>query len=133
MGTRSLTHVFEKSEDKLTEILCIYRQYDGYPSGVGKDYAEFLNGFEIVNGFGLDRDKLANGAGCLAAQLIKNIKKGVGNVYIYPIASEGCGEDYTYEIIIEVGKQPIIRIFEYERKLIFEGAAKDLLSKVEEL
>lgn len=74
MGTRSLTH-FEHNG----EILCtVYRQMDGYPEGHGKDLAEFLSGYKIVNGINMEDDrvcpKLANGMGCLAAQVIAHFK-----------------------------------------------------------
>ena len=37
MGTRSLTRFIEVVENKKNPITCIYRQYDGYPSGHGKE------------------------------------------------------------------------------------------------
>ena len=39
MGTRSLTFVYDEDGRK---IINMYRQYDGYPSGHGKDLAESL-------------------------------------------------------------------------------------------
>ena len=56
MGTRSLTRVIETWNDEKTNklkkqvLVCMYRQYDGYPSGMGSDLAEFLNGGKLVNG-----------------------------------------------------------------------------------
>ena len=32
--------------------MCIYRQYDGYPSGHGHELAQFLGSKTLVNGFG---------------------------------------------------------------------------------
>ena len=68
MGTRSLTFVYDGKEPMIN----MYRQYDGYPSGHGSNLAEFLNSFDaIVNGISVgDNRKIANGMGCLAAQLI---------------------------------------------------------------
>ena len=41
MGTRSLTYI--KSEYNTEDnIVCIYRQFDGYPSGHGIELANFL-------------------------------------------------------------------------------------------
>jgi len=37
MGTRSLTYVYDNKEP----LVCMYRQFDGYPSGHGKELAEF--------------------------------------------------------------------------------------------
>jgi len=89
MGTRSLTKVYEKweQEDEATPLVCIYRQYDGYPEGMGKDLEEFLTDLHVVNGIGYkNTERIANGGGCLTAQLIEHLKAGqVGNVYIYPI------------------------------------------------
>ena len=51
MGTRSLTFVYEKYGNKQLPIINMYRQMDGYPSGHGAELAEFLNGFNIVNGY----------------------------------------------------------------------------------
>lgn len=98
MGTRSLTYVKENGKN----LLCIYRQYDGYPQGMGKDLYDFLYGFEVVNGFGKAKPKLANGMGCLAAQLVKELKVDTGNVYIYPADSKDVGEEYTYSINLGV-------------------------------
>jgi hypothetical protein len=50
---------------------------DGYPDGHGQELADFLDGFKIVNGISTeDRDfpKVANGMGCLAAQVIAHFK-----------------------------------------------------------
>ena len=100
MGTRSLTYVFDShNEDILT---CIYRQYDGYIAGHGLEIASYLSGFKIVNGLGAqDKDiKVANGMGCLSAQLIGHLKNGeAGNIYIYPpLLDQDCGQEYEYHI-----------------------------------
>jgi hypothetical protein len=106
MGTRSLTKVYEEweYEGKKTvhPLTCIYRQYDGYPEGLGKELEEFLTGLTVVNGIGApDKRRIANGAGCLTAQLIEYLKDGqVGNVYIYPVDSTDCGEEYEYRITV---------------------------------
>ena len=44
MGTRSLTYIEEsygENRKKKQNILCMYRQYDGYISGHGAELAEF--------------------------------------------------------------------------------------------
>ena len=94
MGTRSLTFVYDGDQP----VLNLYRQFDGYPSGHGAELAEFLSGFEVVNGYGEVKPKLANGMGCLAAQMIAHFKKGVGGFYIEPITAIDCGQDYEYHI-----------------------------------
>jgi hypothetical protein len=99
MGTRSLTFVYNGEE----AIINLYRQYDGYPTGHGAELAEFLNPFEMVNGLpakkpGEAEPKVANGMGCLAAQLIANFKVGAGQFYLYPTSAIDCGQDYEYHI-----------------------------------
>lgn len=67
MGTRSLTVFKERDE----EIVVLYRQFDGYLDGHGKDLKEILSDYKIVNGYTLEdeHNKVANGMGCLAMQV----------------------------------------------------------------
>jgi len=96
MGTRSLTFVYDGEE----AIINMYRQYDGYPTGHGAELAEFLGSFEaITNGIRVgDERKIANGMGCLAAQLVANFKVGAGQFYLYPTSATDCGQDYEYHV-----------------------------------
>ena len=141
MGTRSLTYIEEsygENREKKQNILCMYRQYDGYLSSYGMDLAKFLQDFTVVNGYNsLTPKRAANGMGCLAAQLIAHFKDGIGNVYIYHPDAEDCGEEYTYTIS-KLGKGSIcIKVHaitgwgvDYAKKLIFEGTPKQLIEKV---
>lgn len=98
MGTRSLTRVFDEHGQA---ICCLYRQYDGYPSGHGKDLAEFLAPITVVNGLGAlgaRAARVANGMGCLAAQLVAHLKKEPGNFYLYSADTSDVGEEYVYEV-----------------------------------
>lgn len=117
MGTRSLTFVYDNKEPMIN----MYRQFDGYPSGHGSELAEFLNSFDaIVNGIPVgDKRRLANGMGCLAAQLIANFKTEVGGFYIYPVTAEDCGQDYEYHVYENkvIVKNPT--------EVIFDGSWKD--------
>ena len=117
MGTRSLTFVYDDSstDDGSAEaIMCIYRQYDGYPSGHGHELAQFLNSKTIVNGYGEQNSMEANGMSCLAAQLVVQLKHGVGGIYIYPVSSTDCFQDYEYHVYEDrvVVKDPTAVIFE---------------------
>lgn len=96
MGTRSLTHIKQDGKTLVT----IYRQYDGYPEGLGKELYDFLKDFTVLNGYGKKEPKLANGIGCLAAQVVDQLKDGIGNVYLYPPDSSDCGEEYVYTIYL---------------------------------
>lgn len=101
MGTRSLTVIRERWEpsDDPTDLVAIYRQYDGYPEGHGRDLADFLNGLTVVNGIGRETGRIANGPGCFAAQLIQTLKEshGVGGIYIQT-NNRDCGAEYVYTI-----------------------------------
>lgn len=79
MSTRSVTYVYNDHE----VVLAMYRQSDGYPSGMGKDLLEFLGPIKLVNGLSINDDnKVANGMGCLAAQLVAEFKNGPGGIYL---------------------------------------------------
>lgn len=95
MSTRSLTFVKDETGRVL---LNMYRQYDGYPSGIGTELYEFLKDIKMVNGIPPGSEKIANGAGCLAAQIVAHFKDGPGGVYLHPPSSTDCGQDYEYHI-----------------------------------
>jgi hypothetical protein len=96
MGTRSLTFVY----DDTAKVMCMYRQFDGYPSGHGRELADFLLGFDaVVNGLRFNETrKVANGMGCLAAQLVGNFKTGAGGFYLYPTNTTDAGQEYEYHV-----------------------------------
>lgn len=96
MGTRSLTHIYEKANSE-KPFVTIYRQFDGYPSGMGEDIKKALGEKTLVNGYSDPRTE-TNGMPCAAAMLIAAIKEGCGNVYLYPAGTEDCGEDYVYRL-----------------------------------
>lgn len=100
MGTRSLTYVYADYEP----IVCMYRQFDGYPSGHGKELAEFLKPFVIVNGLRLEESgkKIANGAGCLAAQMVAYFKGAPGGFYLQSVTNRDYSWiDYIYRIYVD--------------------------------
>ena len=113
MGTRCLTFVYDDSstDDGSAEaIMCIYRQFDGYPSGHGHELAQFLNSKTLVNGYGEQNSMEANGMSCLAAQLVVQLKHGVGGIYIYaPMVGRDHWQDYEYHV--------------YETKVIVKSCA----------
>ena len=111
-------------DDGGTEIVVMYRQYDGMPTGHGKALKEFLSGMKMVNGLGGD-GRVANGMPCLAAQVIGHFKFGQGDAYkgmpkkrrekytpkylpaggfyLYPAGVRDCGEEYIYTLSIKGG------------------------------
>ena len=153
MGTRSLTKIFntykdeKKNKQVKVQLVNMYRQYDGYPSGHGEELADFLKGGKVVNGIGSRDEKqiLFNGAGCLAAQMIAHFKDGAGGFYIEPITAKDCGQEYEYEVIVDFDtKEVTMKCFEngyinkkgeYKsgKKLLFEGKPADFEQFVVEL
>lgn len=106
MGTRSLTYIYNQED---MPLVCLYRQYDGFPSEHGRELAEAL--LESKN----------NGIECLAASVVEKLKHGDwGNTYLYPpFAEQDCGQDYEYIIkddivmVIKIGiKGDRIKLFE---------------------
>jgi len=97
MGTRSLIHI----KDGDVVIATIYRQFDGYPSGLGQELANFLKSRTLINGIskGQTSKTHANGMGCLAAQLVTHLKgDGIGNVYLDSPGRKPVWEEYVYTI-----------------------------------
>jgi hypothetical protein len=120
MGTRSNTII----ADDEVQILNLYRQYDGNTSGHGAELLAFLEPIIMVNGFSMGVDNQANGAGCLAAQMIAHFKTGVGGFYIESLSPDGkYDNDYTY--IVRVQPAGItLKVMDYDG-LIFDGTIAD--------
>jgi hypothetical protein len=142
MGTRSLTKIFstyndeKKNKQVKEQLVNMYRQYDGYPSGHGVELVDFLNSGKVVNGLGADDRNVFNGAGCLAAQMIAHFKNGAGGFYLMPIKSKNCGQEFEYEVIVDFDTHEVtLKCFEVwnKKKLIFEGKPSEFEQFVEEL
>lgn len=139
MGTRSKTSFIEKRGEKLTHLVSVYQQYDGYIEGVGHEIAEYILSKKICNGISLGRDtsNLANGFTCLIAQFIRDFKKDVGGLYI---TTEDDIQEYNYDIIFdndlyfsdvfadyEINDYIKVKVFDWNEQIIFEGTLKELL------
>jgi hypothetical protein len=146
MGTRSLTHFIERykevSKDKRrkpkvkdTEIVVMYRQYDGYPSGHGIQLAEFLVKGKLVNGISFAETQLLfNGMGCLTAQVVANFKEGAGNIYLHTAGTKDCWEEYDYYVIGDNDTMELtLKCVGYGGKVLFEGTPKEFLEQLEEI
>ena len=126
MGTRSTIRFIEKYENRETQLVNIYQQFDGYIEGVGYELAKWLINKTIVNGFvGNDEKNNANGIGCLAAQFIKDL---------YIVGSTNA-QEYNYDVIIDarqigrVNDIALIRISKYDEKApVFIGRPSELLT-----
>ena len=137
MGTRSLTYVYDERDIKKA-LVCMYRQYDGQLESHGLELAKFLKPICIVNGIDDDTPMFAaNGAGCLAAQLVAhfktdNPKTEIGNIYLMPAENElDAGQDYTYRIYAGLEDQIEIAAFHHPwcapDKELFRGTPKQFL------
>ena len=146
MGTRSLTHFIErytepqkdkrrKPKVKDTEVVVMYRQYDGYPSGHGTELAEFLSKGRLVNGISAVEPELVfNGMGCLAAQVIANFKQGAGGIYLHSAGTTDCWQEYDYYVIgNEDTKELTLKCVNSRGKVIFEGTPKEFVEQLEEI
>ena len=98
MGTRSVTYIH--NGDLKSDILCaIYRQFDGYPTGMGNDIVKILGHKKLVNGLNSDTTNVCNGLGCAAATLVKNLKEDAGSIYMCFTTS--LGEEWNYHIFFD--------------------------------
>ena len=132
MGTRSLTYVYDNLDNQ--PICCMYRQFDGYPTGHGSELAHFLLPFKIVNGHSGDAKmgKVANGMGCLAAQLVANFKTDVGNIYLYsPRLKIDAMQEYEYHVTENTVTVKLSGYGEPD-EVIFEGSYKEFFDFCQE-
>jgi hypothetical protein len=137
MGTRSLTLFQDYSADgNLQEIVVLYRQMDGYPTGHGQELKNFLTPFILVNGIvsPIEGKKIANGMSCLAAQTIAHFKTDVGGFYLYQAWTRNCDEEYIYTIYPNVtGKGVNIKVEAVQCdgrvKMLYDGPVKKFYPK----
>lgn len=95
MSTRHLTQIYDYNG---AYLLTMYGQSDGYPEGYGQALADFLAEITLVNGIGDQKFKIANGPGCLAAQIVSHFKGDcVGSFYIYP--PDAHLQEFNYKVI----------------------------------
>jgi hypothetical protein len=125
MGTRSITLLLDHDGEHLASI---YRQFDGYPDGHGKELAALADR-KVVNGIGegFTTETHANGYSELGAKIIAGLKNKNqdGNIYlsrikdmsgdlgwadyVYRIRSDGTGNKDNFNISYG---QPIIECYE---------------------
>ena len=110
MGTRSLT-VFLDDEGK--QLAVLYRQYDGYEEGHGRELREIVGKGKLVSGFTSDHARkphgVFNGMGDLACRVIAGLKRksrepstvpedAIGGFYLLPLGSQDLDEEYIYTL-----------------------------------
>lgn len=95
MGTRCLTRVFEGD----TEVCCIFRHFDGYPDGHGKDLLAMLADKVCVNGYSsaakLPQSSRLNGPGRVGAFIVHKLFVAGHDPDVMPPGSD-VGQDYEY-------------------------------------
>ena len=135
MGTRSSYKIIEKwhepnSKTSTATICVIYVQFDGYPEGHPLDTAKFLASGKVVNGIPCEEGLYFNGAGCMAASLIAEMKKKPGGWYLSSPSNYGKSwEDYLYEIIVDMTTKSIQYICRnHKKKILFKGTPEQFIA-----
>ena len=133
MGTRSLTYVYDGEEKEENILVCLYRQFDGYPTGHGKDLLNYFGKTKIINGFNEHKaPEYANGMACFAAQLVAHFKEGIGQIYLMqPKLNQDCWQDYEYHLSL-VDDEIALRIQRFDGNTIWAGSLKDFNPKTAE-
>ena len=138
MATRAIIRIAERedgvsfSEHPEKVRAQIYHHYDGYPEYLGCNLAEFLCDFRVVNGLPtnyFEDIKIANGMGCLTAQLIAGLKEEAGNIYVDYPDTDRDDVEFTYYIWGCVGKDIWMSIFDLHDNCIFVGKPQTLIEK----
>jgi hypothetical protein len=146
MGTRSITIVMSDQDRGEEKELCrIYRQFDGYPDGHGKELAELCDR-RIINGIAmtLEMNTLtgegyedSNGMSELAAQIIMGLKQTnpIGSIYLeVPQGDINDWVEYVYIVRGKTGEKPTIECrtktgpfpnLQTKEGLIFKGTAQE--------
>lgn len=100
MGTRSTTKIYDQGN----LVLALYKQYDGYTEGWGKELKEFIKSGTFVKGISYREEKQFNGMGDFALQLVVEFKEGVGGLYA---TTEEDSQEYNYKIELNGDKLSI--------------------------
>lgn len=120
MGTHSLTaFIIKGKEDR--EFVTMYRQFDGQPKWHGVELAEFIIGEE---------ERLYNGIGCLAAQVIAHFKPIKSGIYLEPPGARDLGEDYVYGVYVNQDGTVRMSCYDVDKeKTIFIGTPEKFIEK----
>jgi len=135
MGTRSNTVVIDTGNTKPVKLINMYRQFDGYPSGHGKELSDFLSKIRLVNGMSLNKSEgaIANGVGCLAAQIVAHFKTEPGGIYLENPTGK-CDNDYTYIVRANTfasNEGITVEVRDFRSKLIFHGSCEAFANWIE--
>lgn len=113
MVTRHLTTIYDTAFNERNLVANVYGQWDGYPTGHGAELAKFLDPRQMCGclpGLATTQDEngktYANGAGCLAAQLVAALKTEPGGIYLVP-GDENTDHDQDYTYIVSASHESI--------------------------
>ena len=144
MSTPSIVIV---QDEESSELVVLYKHWDGYPTNFGQELADWLKGKVLTQGAMRERPETANGMQDLAAQLVTHFKSAdpVGGVYIMPAGYRNFGEYYIYTVYAkggeirlrtqyrpeysETGGQDAWRVEAAETWAAFDGSPKDFDGK----
>lgn len=151
MGTPGILVVRYKAghakDEEIETCLCIEKQCDGYPDGLGADIKQALGvitgTIQLTNGCdtlaSLSYPGVFNGPGCFAAYLALRIlfdqKTGIGHIYLSPprditkLRSWEWGYEFYFENAYnghypEKPILPVFRVYDGE-KVVYEGKFED--------
>jgi len=133
MGTHSLIIMRVKRDDGTYRVYSVlYQQFDGYPGGVGKQLILFLQKIMLVNGYEFrDMENVANGAGCLFAQIIALFKLGVGGAYLQD-PNDFNFEEFNYFVDVNENKMKIhVTVQAGDNEMLFSGSLIEASSYAE--
>lgn len=100
MGTRSLTKVYDQFDGKI--ICTMFVHFDGYPTGVGADIKNALQGVTVVNGMnGSEVEPFVNRMGQLVSYLVR---KAPCNFEFTEAERSSEYIDFTYHLRFESGR-----------------------------
>lgn len=105
MGTRSITTIMSRwgEQDEFRHNASIYRHWDGYITGHGKDLYNYIKDLQIVNGISADMDsKCINGPGRLAAYLVRQMGVDGHDPDLVPEGSD-MGQEFHYVLEVTYG------------------------------
>lgn len=125
MGTRATITIL--NEEGL--LVKIYKQFNGYPSGLGKELKSILNNgnVRIINGIGAGQESPAffNGMGCLAAYLIEKLKNStIGGTYI---TNSDDNQEYNYTLF-NMGNNIYMRLTDYYNNVMYDDLLRNFNS-----
>ncbi|PCI19445.1 hypothetical protein COB64_03880 [Candidatus Wolfebacteria bacterium] len=114
-------------------LVNIYTQMDGYIEEHGRYLAEFLKDFRIEEDCHPSEDiKVADGACCLAVQILVHLQKWKGYIYLLPFDVDECGQRYEYYITVDEDIMTIdMKVIDVlHNKSFFEGTPEQFLKKL---